>query len=104
MSRKRFVKIIVKLLSGFIVVIYLTTSGTILGYNKLRAYIGNSAKYTITNKYTHNDGLKLKAGLNTFDVLEASDNINCLYFVYFNSGSSLVGSEFKNEKPSTKQL
>jgi len=97
MSRKKFVKIVVKLISGFIVVIYLTTSGIVLGYNKLSAYIQNNAKYTITNKYTHNDELKLKVGLNTFQILENSDNINCLYFVYFNSGSSLIGLDFKNE-------
>ncbi|MGV8979909.1 hypothetical protein [Clostridium sp.] len=51
MSRKKFVKIVKKLICGFILVIYLTTGGIVLWSKIVRAFSGNNSKYTITNKY-----------------------------------------------------
>lgn len=51
MTKKRFVKIVKKLIFGFILVIYLTTGGIVLWSKIVRATSVINSKYTITNKY-----------------------------------------------------
>lgn len=51
MNKKRIVKIVKKLICGFILVIYLTTGGIVLWSKIARATSVTNSKYTITNKY-----------------------------------------------------
>lgn len=51
MYRKRVVKIVKKLVCGFILVVYLTSGGILLWSKIVRSTSINYSKYTITNKY-----------------------------------------------------
>ncbi|MBU3101933.1 MULTISPECIES: hypothetical protein [Clostridium] len=56
MNKQKFVKIVKKLICGFILVIYLTTGGIVLWSKIVRATSVINSKYAITNMYEMSEG------------------------------------------------